>query len=325
MMKNSTSMVFFTFLIMSTLMTISSNNWLGGWMGLEINLISFIPMMYMKKNYYTSECSMKYFIIQSMGSAILLFGMVMVYFKMNENMMMFGLMIKLGVAPFHMWMISLMESLNWLNCLILTTWQKIATLMLLSYLINYSSIYNVILSLVVGSIGGINQLSIKKMLAYSSINSMGWIMMTMMTSMKIWINYFLIYSMMITSLIMILMKMKINYLNQSLISINSPLTKMYMSTVMMSLGGLPPMMGFLPKLMVIQMMIITKNYLMIIIMVLTSLITMFYYMQICTTLLMLNSTKTKWIYFYNKNYKLLTMMSMLNMFGFIIIMIIKSM
>nr|ASR18191.1 NADH dehydrogenase subunit 2 [Aeneolamia contigua] len=326
-MKNWTKMTFTTFMFMSTIMALSSNNWLGSWMGLEINLIAFTSLMYMKLNYYTSESMMKYFIIQSMGSSILLLGIIILSLKIMENstMMMMGLMIKLGVAPFHTWMISMMESLNWMNCLILSTWQKIATLMLMSYIINKMSMINIMLSLIVGSIGGINQLSIKKMMAYSSINNMGWIIMSMMISMKLWMNYFIIYSMMISSLMMLTMKMKLNYLNQCLITSSSPLNKLIFSVTMLSLGGLPPMLGFLPKFMTMQSMSSNGNYMMLMLMISSSLITLYFYMQICVTMLTLNSSKLKWKLMLNKNSSIvMNAMCVMNMLGFIIIITMKS-
>nr|YP_004733172.1 NADH dehydrogenase subunit 2 [Abidama producta]ACT36218.1 NADH dehydrogenase subunit 2 [Abidama producta] len=327
MIKNWTKMTFMTFMFFSTMMALSSNNWLGSWMGLEINLIAFTSLMYMKLNYYTSESSMKYFIIQSMGSSILLLGIIILSLKIMENtiIMMMGLMIKLGAAPFHMWMISMMESLNWMNCLILSTWQKIATLMLMSYIINKTSMINVVLSLIVGSIGGINQLSIKKMMAYSSINNMGWIIMSMMISMKLWMNYFIIYSMMITSLMIMMMKMKFNYLNQCLFTSSSPLNKLMFSTMMMSMGGLPPMLGFLPKFMTMQSMTLNENFMMLMLMISSSLITLYFYMQICVTMMTLNSSKLKWKLMFNKNSSIMMiMMCMVNMLGFTIIITMKS-
>nr|YP_007317454.1 NADH dehydrogenase subunit 2 [Callitettix versicolor]ACD77277.1 NADH dehydrogenase subunit 2 [Callitettix versicolor]ATF28565.1 NADH dehydrogenase subunit 2 [Callitettix sp.EMHAU-15090607] len=326
-MKNWTKMMFASFMIMSTTMAVSSNNWLGGWMSLEINLISFISLMYMKLNYYTSESSMKYFIIQSMGSSIMLLGIIMSSLKMNNNsiIMLTGLMIKLGVAPFHLWVIGMMESLNWMNCLILLTWQKIATLMLMSYIINKTLTINASLSLIMGAIGGINQLSIKKIMAYSSINNMGWIIMSMMISMKLWMNYFIIYSMMLSSLIIMMMKSKINYLNQCMLTSHSPLNKLMTTSLLMSMGGLPPMLGFLPKFMTIQSMTMNNNFLMTLLMIMTSLITLYFYMQICTTMLTLNSSKLKWkLILKNNNSMMLTFMCMMNMMGFTIIMMMKS-
>nr|YP_009104438.1 NADH dehydrogenase subunit 2 [Callitettix braconoides]AFV32141.1 NADH dehydrogenase subunit 2 [Callitettix braconoides] len=328
MIKNWTKMMFLMFMVMSTIMAMSSNNWLGSWLGLEINLISFISLMYMNSNNSTPESSMKYFIIQSMGSSILLMGIILNSLKMNENMMIMtmGLLMKLGAAPFHMWMISMMESLTWIKCLILSTWQKIATLMLMSYIINQLVMISVLMSLILGALGGINQLSIKKMMAYSSINNLGWIIMSMTISMKLWMNYFILYSVTITSLMMMLMKTKINYLNQCLLSSHSPLNKLSMSTIMLSMGGLPPMLGFLPKLLTMQSMVITKNLLMLTIMIVTSLITLYFYMQICLTMMTLNSSKLKWnLMFTNIKSMMLMMLCIMNMMGFMIIIIMKSM
>nr|AZL35868.1 NADH dehydrogenase subunit 2 [Cosmoscarta exultans] len=327
MIMNSTKMMFMMFMLMSTMMSLSSNNWFGGWMGLEINLMSFIPLMLNKFNYYSSESMMKYFIIQSMGSMIMLMGIIMMALKINNQvnlLIMCGLMTKLGVAPFHMWIPSVIDGLSWLNCMIMFSWQKVATLMLLSYLNNFSiMLLPITMSLLIGAAGGINQSSLKKILAYSSINNMGWIMIAMKSSMTLWINYFLIYSFMIISLTLMLNKMNINYINQCFLTSFNSMNKLFLSMMLFSMGGLPPMLGFLPKWMVIQSMIYNNDYLMSIIMVMTSLITLFYYIRISMMMILVNSEKPK-ILSTMINKKLLFNLALINLLGFFMIMIMKS-
>nr|AWN56286.1 NADH dehydrogenase subunit 2 [Mahanarva spectabilis] len=259
MLMNSTKLLLLIFLFMSTIFSLSSNNWFGSWLGLEMNMMSFIPIMYKKNNYYSSESMMKYFIIQSMGSTILLLGVMMVnsitLFNMNLFLVNCSLLIKLGISPFHMWLPSIMQSMSWTNCMIMSTWQKIALLFILSYTIDKFTIIFIIMSLIIGSIGGINQSSIKKMMAYSSINNMAWMMASMQISMTLLINYFMIYSMLTIFSMLLFKKMKINYLNQCMIKMNSPFNKMSLTMMMFSLGGMPPLMGFLPKFIIIQYMI----------------------------------------------------------------------
>nr|YP_009544102.1 NADH dehydrogenase subunit 2 [Cosmoscarta bispecularis]AZJ53277.1 NADH dehydrogenase subunit 2 [Cosmoscarta bispecularis] len=327
MIMNSTKMMFMMFMLMSTMMSLSSNNWFGGWMGLEINLMSFIPLMLNKFNYYSSESMMKYFIIQSMGSMIMLMGIILVALKINNQinmLIMCGLMTKLGVAPFHMWIPSVVDGLSWLNCMIMFSWQKVATLMLLSYSINFSiMLLPIIFSLLIGSVGGINQSSLKKILAYSSINNMGWILIAMKSSMTLWINYFLIYSIMIISLMSMLNKMNINYINQCFLTSFNSMNKLFLSIMLFSMGGLPPMLGFLPKWMVIQSMIFNNDYLISIIMVMTSLITLFYYIRISLMMILVNSEKPK-IMSIMIDKKIMFSFMLINLLGFMMVMIMKS-
>nr|AZL35881.1 NADH dehydrogenase subunit 2 [Okiscarta uchidae] len=327
MILNSTKTMFLMFMLMSTMMSLSSNNWFGGWMGLEINLMSFIPLMLNKFNYYSSESMMKYFIVQSMGSMFMLMGIIMMALKINDQMnmlIMCGLMIKLGVAPFHMWIPSVVDGLSWLNCMIMFSWQKVATLTLLSYSINFSiMILPIILSLLIGSVGGINQSSLKKILAYSSINNMGWILIAMKSSMILWMNYFFIYAFMVISLTFTLNKMNINYINQCFMTSFNSMNKLFLAMTLFSMGGLPPMLGFLPKWMVMQSMIINKDYLISIVMVMTSLITLFYYIRISLMMILVNSEKPK-IMSIMIDKKMMFNFMLINLLGFMMIVIIKS-
>nr|QFK69100.1 NADH dehydrogenase subunit 2 [Phymatostetha sp. B13] len=330
MMLNSTKMLFVMFMFMSTLISISSNNWLSGWMGLEINLMSFIPIMYSKLNYYSSESSMKYFVIQSSSSMILLLGIILTSLKINMNFSMMvmtcGLLTKVGVAPFHMWVPSIMEGINWINCLILSTWQKIAPLTLISYSMNNEMlIMPSILSLLIGAIGGLNQSSIKKLMAYSSINNMGWIIISMMMSMMTWINYFMIYSLMISMFMYMLNKENINYINQCFLSTFKSINKMFLLIMLLSMGGMPPMLGFMPKWMIIQLAMMFNMYIVTTVMVFSSLIVLFYYIQMSFSMLMINSQKLKWMEFSITNNKMVILSFFINMFGFIMIILIKSM
>nr|ATF28552.1 NADH dehydrogenase subunit 2 [Aphrophora alni] len=328
MKLNSTTMLLLLTLIFSTLLSLSSNNWFGSWMGLEINLVAFIPLIHSSLNYFSSESSMKYFIVQSMSSSILLLSVIIYSLKLFNSMailiLMCSLLMKLGVAPFHMWLPGVMEGITWLNCIILSTWQKIAVLVLLSYLMNNYLMFPVMLSLLIGSIGGINQSSMSKLMAYSSINNMAWIIMGTSISTFVWMNYFIYYSFMISTLMIMTYKIGFNYLNQFFINSFSSLNKYFILLMMFSLGGLPPLLGFLPKWMMIQSMIFSSNYFVGLIMILTSLLTLFYYMRILIKMILLNSIEMKWMKFMFFNFKLFFLFCFINMFGFMMIMFLKS-
>nr|YP_010852730.1 NADH dehydrogenase subunit 2 [Philagra albinotata]WGL39470.1 NADH dehydrogenase subunit 2 [Philagra albinotata] len=329
MIMNSTKMLFYLFLFFGSLISLSSNNWMSSWIGIEINMISFLPLIYNKINYYSSESSMKYFIIQSMSSSMLLMGVILSSFEFlylnNSFLIMVSLMIKLGCAPFHFWLPGVMEGLNWINCLLLSTWQKIALLFLLSYImINLFIFIPVMMSLIFGSIGGINQSSLSKIISYSSINNLGWIMMSMIISNSLWMNYFIYYSMMIFMLMYMLMKFEINYLMQMMVNSFCSFNKLFFFSLFFSLGGLPPMLGFIPKWMVIQSMIWNDNLLICFIMVISSLITLFYYIRMMLMILFFNSIQLKWNNILIKENLFIYLFSFINMFGFFIVLLLKS-
>nr|YP_010725958.1 NADH dehydrogenase subunit 2 [Anopheles barbirostris]WDY83653.1 NADH dehydrogenase subunit 2 [Anopheles barbirostris] len=307
-MKKISNNIFFITLIFGTLVTISSNSWLGAWMGLEINLLSFIPLMNdNKKNLLTSESSLKYFLTQAFASSILLFAIIMLMFMYNNNFMLFNnfneililstLLLKSGAAPFHFWFPEVMEGLSWINGLILMTWQKIAPLMLISYNFIYNFfMMSIILSMLIGSLGGLNQTSIRKLMAFSSINHLGWMLLAMMNNEMLWMTYFMMYSLLSISIVLMFNNFKLFYFNQIFnISMMNPIVKLLIFLNLLSLGGLPPFLGFLPKWLVIQNLTNMGQLFILTISVCLTLITLFFYLRISYSIFMLNYQKNSWM------------------------------
>nr|YP_009643428.1 NADH dehydrogenase subunit 2 [Melamphaus rubrocinctus]APO08858.1 NADH dehydrogenase subunit 2 [Melamphaus rubrocinctus] len=297
---NFNKIIFILIMVTSTVTTMSANNWLGMWMGMEINLMSFIPLIHMKKNKKTSQGCMIYFLSQSIGSILLLFSILINKFimynaveELSQMIMTVSLMIKLASAPFHMWLPEMMVYLNWTNCFLLMTWQKMAPLTILSFNPNNMVMINIVLSSMLGAIGGLNQTSMRKIMAYSSINHLSWIMMMMMME-KSWYTYMLIYTIIIMLMMMLLMKKNIYFMNQITSYKLTMMEKVTISSLMMSMGGMPPFMGFIPKWMVMQNMINSQLWLIMLVMVLMSLLTLFYYIRMFFPMIMIYNTKIKW-------------------------------
>nr|QRV62489.1 NADH dehydrogenase subunit 2 [Hydroporus melanarius] len=308
-------LMFISMLFMGTIITISSYSWLGIWMGLEMNLLSFIPLINMKNNQLSSESSIKYFLIQALASSILLFTIIMLISKskminemffFNKTLMMImnsAILLKLGAAPFHFWFPEIIEGLNWMNSLILMTWQKIAPMMILSYTmkLNYFIYMIIIMSTFIGSIGGLNQISLRKILAYSSINHIGWMLASFIMNEVIWIIYFMIYSFISFSIVFMLNKFNIFMLNQLFMMMNNfYIIKYFMLMNLLSLGGLPPFLGFLPKWIIIQNLSL-NNFLLITFMIMMTLITLFFYLRISYSSLMINNNELNFLMIMNKN------------------------
>nr|AND95988.1 NADH deshydrogenase subunit 2 [Onthophagus laticollis] len=284
--------IFYFTLVTGTLISISSYSWMGMWLGLEINLLSIIPLMSNSENSMMTEASMKYFITQALGSAIFLFSIILIsmdsLFFMNDfiltSLYYTSLFLKMGAAPFHFWFPEIMKGLSWSTAYIMLTWQKIAPLTLITYAnfdnLNYL-ILIIILCTTISGIMGVNQTDMRKILAYSSINHLSWMLSSMLFFETTWIYYFITYSIINLNIIIILKKFNIYHLSQVFTSLNNnPLIKFFFMLNFMSLGGLPPFLGFLPKWLTIQIMI-KMNLLSIslIIMVIT-LITLYFYMRI---------------------------------------------
>nr|WDE73775.1 NADH dehydrogenase subunit 2 [Stenopelmatus sp.] len=321
-------------------MSISSNSWLSAWMGLEINLLSFIPLMTNSKNILSTEASLKYFLIQAIASTTLLFTVILMHLSYDMSIMMShemfmtlissSLLLKMGAAPFHFWFPGTMEGLNWMNCLILMTWQKIAPLVLLSYTIsiNIFSAFIIISSVVMGSLGGLNQTSLRKLMAYSSINHLGWMIAAMATGENLWELYFLIYTFLSFSLVFLFYTFNTFHINQMFLIMNKNMTmKFCLFTLLLSLGGLPPFIGFLPKWIIIQSMVELNLMFIITIMVVMTLITLFYYLRLSFSAFIMSYTEMKWISFENyKNYpsSLIMSLSIMSMTGLMLCSILFS-
>nr|YP_009479348.1 NADH dehydrogenase subunit 2 [Sabethes chloropterus]AVV61084.1 NADH dehydrogenase subunit 2 [Sabethes chloropterus] len=330
--------MFFIMLIFGSLITISSNSWLSAWMGLEINLLSFIPLMNEgKKNLMTSESSLKYFLIQAFASSILLFSIILNLLIFNNNWIMMNnfnellmlstLFLKSGTAPFHFWFPNVMEGLNWMNSLILMTWQKIAPLMLISYNCNYNFfMISIMLSVIIGSLGGLNQTSLRKLMAFSSINHLGWMLIAMMNNELLWLIYFSLYFFLSSSIIFLFNNFKIFYFNQIFnFSFLNPIINFFLFLNLLSLGGLPPFLGFLPKWLVIQNLIFMNHYFLLFLIVCFSLITLFFYLRMSYSIFMLNYNKNSWMLLNNYIYKNMNFSLIFNffsIFGLILISLI---
>nr|AIY62010.1 NADH dehydrogenase subunit 2 [Constrictotermes cavifrons] len=307
MPSNSTKILLLTTLVGGTLISVSSNSWLGAWMGLEINLMSFIPLMSNVKNMYNTEASLKYFIVQVMASLTLLFMVVMKtlmedLFTLESStytpmIICTPLLLKSGAAPLHWWFPGVMEGLSWENCALLMTVQKAAPLMLMSYLIeiNAFTLSIILLSTIVGSIGGLNQTSMRKILTYSSINHTGWMLIALTTGENLWMMYFLIYSTLALTVVSAIKLSGTSFINQIMLpNKEATLMKFMMFTSLLSLGGLPPFLGFLPKWIIIQAMVMNNMAPLAAIVVVTSLITLYYYLKISYSSFMILNAEPKW-------------------------------
>nr|YP_011010628.1 NADH dehydrogenase subunit 2 [Halobates bryani]WPW47308.1 NADH dehydrogenase subunit 2 [Halobates bryani] len=305
MMKISTKIMMLTTTILSTLLVLSSENWFSMWMGLEINMMSFIPLMEEEKSLMSSESKMIYFIIQSMASMMFLFTITMnPLIMIDENMINYlpmsiitlSMIMKIGMAPMHLWFINIMKKLKWNNCMMLMTWQSIAPLYILSNTNNNILMINLlaILSALIGAIGGINQTSTKKIMAYSSVNHLGWITTCVVYDNETWMKYLIIYSTMIFILSQSFKKKSINFINQMNMNMKTKTEKISFIMMMLSLGGLPPFLGFLPKWLVIQSLMNNECKITIVILMMTSMITLFYYLRMITPIIMMNNYINKW-------------------------------
>nr|URX53176.1 NADH dehydrogenase subunit 2 [Neotermes phragmosus] len=332
MPNNPTKILLSTVLVGGILISISSNSWLGAWMGLEINLMSFIPLMSSQENIFTTEASLKYFIIQALASSTLLFLVIMKALinqglsmgsEMHEYMIMTPLLLKMGAAPLHWWFPSVMEGLDWTNCLLMMTVQKTAPMMLISYLMKTNPMILIIImmSVIIGALGGMNQTSLRKILTYSSINHTGWMLAALLIGSNLWAMYFMVYSLLTLTVTTITKSFNISFINQTMTMSSKTTVKLMLFMSLLSLGGLPPFIGFMPKWIVIQAMVMNNLEFIMAMMVLMSLTTLYYYLQVCYSSFLILQEQTKWSTWKHKSnnvVKYSIMLSSISMMGLII-------
>nr|WRV01099.1 NADH dehydrogenase subunit 2 [Stygiocaris lancifera] len=289
-------------LLLGVFVAVSSSSWFLLWMGLELNLMSFIPILSSSSNRYSAESALKYFLIQALGSASFLAAAPIstVLHSLTFLIILMALLLKVGAAPLHFWFPSVMQGIQWLQALSLMTIQKIAPISMMSAILP-SSNYSVIMitasisSSLIGGLSGLNQTLTRKILSYSSINHMGWMLSAIMFNESLWIIYFVSYSIVSSSVVFILHSSQIFHINQILVmNLFSKPLKFSLFLALLSLGGLPPLLGFLPKMMVIQEFIISSaSLLWLSILLFSALLTLFFYLRMALSSFMLASPKMK--------------------------------
>lgn len=301
---NLTKIIFFTLLSFRTLISISASNWLSIWIGLELNLFSIIPILNFKSSIYSIEATIKYFLIQAFASILLLIFLInknFIFINNDNILIIIPLLIKLRLIPFHLWLPSIIEGLNWFSCLLIITWQKITPIIIISYLNINKNIIFLIALISINSIFGLNQNSIRKILAISSINNSTWILFAILINEKLWVNYFLIYSILNFLIIKILNNYNINYINQIKFFNLNFFFKLNILILIFSIIGLPPILGFIIKWILIKTLIYNNIYFIIIILIILTILNLFFYIKITYFILFNFNIFNKWYLQFKKN------------------------
>nr|YP_010952839.1 NADH dehydrogenase subunit 2 [Tetraloides nigrifrons]WMQ53259.1 NADH dehydrogenase subunit 2 [Tetraloides nigrifrons] len=289
--------IFFISLTLGTFLSISSSSWFGAWIGLELNLLSFIPLISLKKNFFLSEAALKYFLIQALASTIIIMSSCLIFFSpmIPSFLLLMSLFMKLGAAPFHFWFPQVMEGLSWLQAMILMTIQKMAPMYLISYLMDktlflHFTAISAILSSLVGALGGLNTMSLRKLMAFSSINHMSWMLIAISINEILWILYFLFYSVISASVVMIFFFCQSYSISDLLNSkFSGPLLSLSIPMSFLSLGGLPPFSGFIPKWVMIQVLVMNNAEFILFFLLFSSLLTLYFYLRLLMPFILLST------------------------------------
>nr|QXU60035.1 NADH dehydrogenase subunit 2 [Dactylortyx thoracicus] len=256
-------------LITGTTITVSSNHWIMAWTGLEINTLAIIPLISKSHHPRAIEASIKYFLTQSTASALILFSSMINAWStgqwditqlnnpMSCLMMTMAIAIKLGLAPFHFWFPEVLQGSSLTTALLLSTFMKLpptVLLLLTSQSLNPSLLTLLaITSTMLGGWMGLNQTQTRKILAFSSISHLGWMTVIIIYNPKLTLLSFAIYVVLTSSVFLSLSQSKILKLSTMLISwTKTPMLNATLMLTLLSLAGLPPLTGFMPKWLIIQ-------------------------------------------------------------------------
>nr|YP_010028965.1 NADH dehydrogenase subunit 2 [Grammomys surdaster]QOU09756.1 NADH dehydrogenase subunit 2 [Grammomys surdaster] len=296
-MNPITAIIIYFTILMGPMITMASSNLMLMWVGLEINLLAFIPLLINKKNPRSTEAATKYFITQATASMMLLFTITLNYKQLNTwtfqqetntillNMTLIALSMKLGLAPFHYWLTEVTQGISLLTGLILLTWQKIAPISIMFqiyHLINPTIVLMLaIMSILMGAWGGLNQTQTRKIMAYSSISHMGWMLAILPYNPNLTLINLMIYIILTIPMFMMLLTNNSTTINSiSLMWNKTPTMLMITTLLLLSLGGLPPLTGFLPKWIIITELLKNNCTIMTTSMAMLALINLFFYTRL---------------------------------------------
>nr|AAL40435.1 NADH dehydrogenase subunit 2 [Ctenophorus pictus] len=282
-------------IILGTLMTTSANHWLTAWLGLELNMISIIPIIAKQKHLRSTESATKYFLTQATASALMLFSSTLNAWqtglwditqlnKTSSTLMIPALAMKMGAAPFHFWLPEVLQGSTLTTALLITTWQKIAPITLLYMMSNHTQ-SNItlpigLLSILIGGWGGINQTQLRKMMAYSSIANLGWTIAAISAVPNIALLNIIIYMTMSTPFFLLLTPTSSKTLQTMTIHwSHTPTSTIMLTLLLLSMAGLPPLTGFTPKLLILDSLVTYKLTPLATMMALTSLLSLVFYLR----------------------------------------------
>nr|AAV67606.1 NADH dehydrogenase subunit 2 [Anolis allisoni] len=312
-MSPTIHMIILSSLATGTIITMTSYHWLMAWVGLEMNTLAIIPIISTMHHPRSTEAATKYFLTQTAASALILFSSMTNAWNLgswditqtltppSHILLTMALAMKLGLAPVHFWLPEVIQGSTMTTAFIITTWQKLAPMSLIFLTMNNLSttifLLMGLLSSLIGGWGGLNQTQTRKIMAYSSIAHLGWMATISSIMTNILIMNLLIYLIMTTSMFLSLIISKSKTVqNTTSTWTMSPTLTIVMMLSLLSLGGLPPLTGFVPKWLIMEELVLQDFNLLATMMAMSSLLSLFFYLRltyVTTLTLSPNTTQTK--------------------------------
>ena len=314
------------FALLGVMLMISSKNLLLMYMGLELLSLSLYALIALNRDDKKSnEAAIKYFVLGALASGLLLYGMSMLYGfsgsldlytignviqtqEINSELLVFGLVFivvgiafKLGAVPFQMWVPDVYEgSITPVTMMISTVPKFAAVAMLIRFLfqgldylvVDWQQMLLImaVLSMAIGNITAIAQKKIKRMLAYSTISHIGFILLGFyvgtiggVQASIFYLTTYIIMTLAVFGLIILLSNSQksIEFIDDLKgLSQTNPWEAFLMMIVMFSLAGIPPTIGFYAKFSVLQVVINEEAVWPALVAIIMALIGMYYYLRI---------------------------------------------
>lgn len=283
---------------------LTSFNWIIVWLRFELNLLSFLPLISRGGNNSSTSSSVKYFLIQAIGRIILLISFRGIFssfeFPFREYIIfLIRIILKMGIAPFHFWFPSVVNNLSYGNIIVILSLQKIGPIFLIVFFLNIIRRFLLLLicsvTSLVGGVGGLNQTRFRGIISYRRIGHLGWIFCLINISIFVPFFYFLFYCFIVLYIVFFLYYFRIKKLfsMEKVFSLRSG--KFYIIFRLLSLGGIPPILGFFPKWLIFSLI---GNSILIFILILGSLINLFFYLSVRFS----NLTQRKIFYKFKRNF-----------------------
>jgi NADH-quinone oxidoreductase subunit N len=311
--------LFILFAILGSFVLISSNNFLTAFIGLELQSLSlYLMAAFNTKNLNSNEAGIKYFSLGALSSGFLLFGISMIYFdtasfsfqdldnystisEVGLALVLIALFFKVSAAPFHIWTPDVYEGSPTISTLFFATLPKFASLIFLFRIYHELNIPKIdslhyifqivcAISLLVGVYGAITQKIIKRLLAFSSINHIGFMLLAIMSyqymSEGTIFFYLIIYLITTFGVFSVILNLRTSEGEITLLTgLNglkaaSRSKAISMLVFLFSLAGIPPFAGFFAKFFILSASINEGFYILSVIAVISSVIAAFYYLSV---------------------------------------------
>nr|AFO68232.1 NADH dehydrogenase subunit 2 [Garrulax chinensis] len=302
-MTPQAKLIFTASLLLGTTITISSNHWIMAWAGLEINTLAILPLISKSHHPRAIEAATKYFLTQAAASALVLFSSMTNAWHTGQwditqlthptscLILTSAIAMKLGLAPFHFWFPEVLQGAPLTTGLLLSTAMKfppITLLFMTSPSLNPTLLTCMaILSTALGGWMGLNQTQVRKILAFSSISHLGWMTIIISYAPKLTLLNFYLYALMTTAVFLTLNSIKTLKLSTLMTTwTKTPALSAMLFLTLLSLAGLPPLTGFLPKWLIIQELTKQDMAATAIMISLLSLLSLFFYLRLayCATI-----------------------------------------